>query len=129
MPLLELSFESGETSLDVRSFDVQESVSGLFTLSIRARSPNADLDLESIVGKGASFRIVSGLAYGRVPARLWTGVCNHIEQIQAEPTGLSTYHLRIVPTMWLLTQRRNHRIYQHVSIPDIADRILAEWSI
>ncbi len=129
MPLLELAFESGETSLDVRLFDVHESVSGLFSVSIRARSASPDLDLESIVGKKASFRIVSGVAFGRVQARLWTGVCNHIEQIQAEPTGLSTYHLRIVPTLWLLTQRRNHRLYQHLSIPDIADQILAEWSI
>jgi type VI secretion system secreted protein VgrG len=129
MPLLELTFESGETSLDVRRFDVHESVSGLFALSIRARSPNADLDLESIVGKKATFRIVSGLAYGRVPARYWTGVCSHIEQVQAETTGLSTYQLRIVPEMWLLTQRRNHRIHQHLSIPDIADVVLGEWNI
>ena len=129
MPLLELTFESGETSLEVRHFDVHESISALFTVSLRARSPNADLDLESIVGKSASFRIVNGLAFGRVPTRLWTGVCSHIEQIQAEPTGLSTYHLRIVPTLWLLTQRRNHRLYQHLSIPDIADEILGEWSV
>src|SRR5690349_8460848 len=105
MPLLELTFESGETSLDVRRFDVHEAVSGLFTVSIRARSPNPDLDLESIVGKKASFRIVSGLVYARVASRQWSGVCSHIEQLQAEPTGLSTYHLRIMPTLWLLTQR------------------------
>src|SRR5689334_1538148 len=110
MPLLELTLESGETSLDVRRFDVQESVSGLFSLSIRAFSPNADLDLESIVGKKASFRIVSGLAFAHAGSRLWTGVCSHIEQLQAETTGLSTYHLRIMPTLWLLTQRVNHRI-------------------
>jgi type VI secretion system secreted protein VgrG len=51
------------------------------------------------------------------------------EQVQAEPTGLSTYYLRIVPTLWLSTQRRNHRIYQHISIPDIIDKLLGEWSI
>jgi type VI secretion system secreted protein VgrG len=129
MPLLELAFESGETSLDVRRFDVHEAVSALFTVSIRARSPNAELDLESIVGKKAAFRVVSGLAFGGTPSRQWTGVCSHIEQIQAEPTGLSTYHLRIVPRLWLLTQRRNHRIFQHLSIPDIADELLGEWSI
>ena len=129
MPLLELTVDSKETSLDVRRFDVQESISGLFSLSVRARSPNADLDLESIVGKPASFRVVSGVAFARAGARFWTGVCSHIEQLQAETTGLSTYQLRIMPTLWLLTQRRNHRIYQHLTIPDIADKILAEWEI
>ena len=90
MSLLELTFESGEASLDVRRFDVQESISGLFSLSVRALSPNADVDLESIVGKKASLRIVSGVAFARAGARFWTGVCSHIEQIQAETTGLST---------------------------------------
>src|SRR5689334_18593978 len=128
MPVLELSFESGETSLEVRRFDVHEAVSSLFTVSIRARSPSAELDLESIVGKHASFKVTSGDAFGSAPTRQWSGVCSHIEQIQAEPTGLSTYHLRIVPLFWLLTQRRNHRIFQHLSIPDITDELLGEWS-
>src|SRR5262249_31940623 len=43
--------------------------------------------------------------------------------------GLSTYHLRIVPKIWLLTQRTNYRIYQHLKIPDIVDKLLKEWSI
>ena len=129
MSLLELTFESGETSLDVRRFDVQESISGLFSLSVRALSPNADIDLEAIVGKKASLRIVSGVVFARAGTRFWTGVCSHIEQTQAEPTGLSTYQLRIMPTLWLLTQRRNYRIYQHLTIPDIADKILSEWNI
>ena len=41
--------------------------------------------------------------------------------MQAEPTGLSSYYLRIVPTLWLCTQRRNYRVFQHLSIPDIVD--------
>ena len=66
-------------------------------------------------------------------ARLWTGICNYIEQVQSEitPRGttLSTYFLRIVPNVWLLTQRRNYRIFQHLSIPDIADKVFSEWAI
>ncbi len=37
--------------------------------------------------------------------------------------------MRLVPALWLLTQRRNHRIFQHLSIPDIVSRLLAEWNI
>jgi type VI secretion system secreted protein VgrG len=130
MALLELSFASGEDSLSVRRFSVHEVVSSLFTVSVWARSPQADLDLEALVGKPASFRIQSGLAFALLGGtRHWTGVCSYIEQIQPEPTGLSTYYLRIVPTMWLLTQRRNYRVFQHLSIPDIADRILSEWHV
>ena len=130
MPSLELAFASGDTSLAVRRFTVHESVSNLFTVSVWARSPDSGLDLESIVGQPASFRAVGGWKYAALGGtRYWSGVCSFIEQIQAEPTGASTYSLKIVPRLWLLTQRRNNRIFQHLSIPDIVDKILKEWSI
>ncbi len=130
MAVLELTFASGDDSFSVRRFSVHESVSGLFTINVWARTPNPDADLEGIVGKPASFRVVAGWAHAKLGgARLWTGVCSVIEQTQAEPTGLSTYVLRIVPKLWLLGQRRNYRIYQHIAIPDIIDKLLKEWSI
>lgn len=44
--------------------------------------------------------------------------------------GKSTYYLRIVPTLWLLTQRRNNKIFQRKwCVPEIVDEILAEWNI
>ncbi len=130
MPILELFFASGETSLSVRRFSVHEGVSSLFTVSVWARSPNQDIDLSVLVGDAAGLRVVSGMAHAAMGgARSWTGVCSYLEQVQAEPTGLATYYLRIVPTLWLLTQRKNHRIFQHKSIPDIVDAMLSGWSI
>ena len=130
MPLLELSFASGETSLSVRRFTAQEAISGLFAINVWARSPNQDLDLEALVGKSASLHVIGGWEFAALGGtRRWAGVCSHIEQVHAEPTGLSTYALRIVPELWLLTQRRGNRIYQHLSIPDITDKLLGEWGL
>jgi type VI secretion system secreted protein VgrG len=130
MPTLDLSFESGESSLSVRRFTVHEAISSLFTVSVWARSKNESIDLEGLVGKGAGLRIVAGYKWALGGgARYWTGICSYIEQVHAEPTGLSTYYLRIVPKLWLLTQRKGHRIYQHLSIPDIVDKLLGEWTI
>ena len=130
MSLFELTFASGETSLSVRRFSVHEAVSSLFQISVWARSPNPTLDFETIVGKAATLHVVNGLAFAtHGGARTWSGVCSYFEEIQAEPTGLSTYFLRIVPTLWLLGHRRDHRIFQRASIPDIIDIILGEWSI
>ncbi len=135
MPILELSFACGETSLSVRHFAVQEAVSSLFTVSVMARSESPGIDLEAIVGKPASLRVVSGWLYARLGgARLWSGIVSSIEQVHAvQPGGqgkeLSTYSLTIVPTLWLLTQRRNYKIFQHLSIPDIVDRVLDAWSV
>ncbi|APR87989.1 hypothetical protein A7982_13338 [Minicystis rosea] len=105
------------------------SASGPFTVSVWARSPSPYLDLESLIGKPGSFSVQSGLAYALRPTRRWNGVVSFIEQVQAEPTGLSTYHLRIAPTIWLLSHRQNHRVFQHKSIPDIVDQILGEWEV
>ncbi len=135
MSVLELSFEEGETSLSVRRFSVHEAVSSLFTVSIWARAENPSIDLEAIVGKQASLRIVSGQVFAlHGGSRFWTGVVSAIEQVQAVQSGvsakeLSTYSLRIVPTLWLLTQRRGYRTFQHITIPDIVDKLLGEWSI
>jgi type VI secretion system secreted protein VgrG len=128
MPLAVLSFDSGDTSLSVRSFRVEDAVSRPFTASVTAVSPN-QIDLETIVGRGAALALDAGFAGGRHDTRRWGGVCQHIEQVKAEPTGLSTYELRIKPTLWLLTQRRGYRVFQHLSIPDIVDRVLSPYAI
>jgi type VI secretion system secreted protein VgrG len=119
----------------VRRFSVHEAVSSLFTVSVWARSESPTIDLEGIVGQAASLRIVSGFLHARLGgARLWTGLVSSIEQVQAvQPQQgareLSTYAVRIVPDLWMLTQRRNYRIFQHKTIPDIIDALLGEWGV
>ena len=55
MAHLELTFESGDESLSVRSFRVEEGLNALFTVAITARSLNPDLDLASFVSQDAAF--------------------------------------------------------------------------
>ena len=129
MSQLKLTVASGD-DLSVRRFSSQESVSSLFAVSVWARSANPEVDLEAIVGKAASLQIVHGTRFtAGMGSRLWNGVCAYAEQVQAEPTGLSTYYVRIAPRLYLLTQRRNYRIFQHLNIPEIVDKILGEWGI
>ncbi len=73
MSRLELSFASKEDSLSVRRFAIREAMSDLFEVSVVARSPNDDIDLESIVGQPASLRITSGIAHARHRERCWSG--------------------------------------------------------
>jgi type VI secretion system secreted protein VgrG len=135
MPILELSFACGESSLSVRNFAVHEAISSLFMVNVVARSESPSIDLEPIIGQTASLKVVSGWAYARLGGtRLWSGVVSSIEQVQGVQLGqqgkeLSTYSMRIVPKFWLCTQRRNYKIFQHVSIPDIVDQLLGEWDI
>ena len=63
MPILELSFASKEDSLSVRHFAVREAISELFEVTVVARSPHDEIDLESIVGQGAGFALNSGVVH------------------------------------------------------------------
>jgi type VI secretion system secreted protein VgrG len=135
MSQLELSFASGESSLSVRRLTVQEGISVLFEVVVLARSEDPSINLEAIVGRAASLHALSGYVFAAFGgARMWTGIVAHAEQIQGLGPApgerpLSTYEFRIVPDLWLLTQRQGNRIYQHLAIPDIVDKLLAEWSI
>ncbi|MBK9264414.1 MAG: type VI secretion system tip protein VgrG [Polyangiaceae bacterium] len=135
MPILELSFACGESSLSVRHFSVHEAISSLFMVNVVARSESPSIDLEPIIGQTASLKVVSGWAHARLGGvRSWSGVVSTIEQVQAVQLGqqgkeLSTYSLRIVPKLWLCTQRRNYKIFQHQTIPDIVDQVLDEWDV
>ncbi|AKT41138.1 type VI secretion system Vgr family protein [Chondromyces crocatus] len=130
MRKLRLNFDGkGDATLESRAFSVQEGISEIFSLSVVAMSPSADVDLSALVGRPVVFEIESGAQHVSRWGRKWRGIVSNIEHVQTEVSdeGRSTYSVEIVPELWLLTQRRNYRIFQHVSIPDIVDEIFTEW--
>lgn len=136
MPSLAISFDQHGEALSIRRFVVQEEMSSLFSVSVWGYAPHDDLDLETFVGHAATFRVTSGMAFAAGGgSRQWTGVCQRMEHLSTESTGLSLYYVRIVPRLWLLTQKSNHRLFQHKNIPDMVDVLLdpmqieKEWRI
>jgi type VI secretion system secreted protein VgrG len=122
-PNLALTVASGAT-LDIRTFDVTERIAGLFEVALTAVSEDPDIDFEAILGQAARFAMYTG-AFERV----WSGICVRARQTRVEADGLSTYELTVAPKLWLLTQRRNTRVFQHLTEPDIARSLLREWGI
>jgi type VI secretion system secreted protein VgrG len=130
MPVLALAFESGLDTLSVRRFVARESLSSPFRVDVWAVSPDQDIDLRAIVGKRAELHVVHGTAHvAALGERTFRGVCSAMAQTRVEPTGLATYELTIVPAFALLGHRRDHRIFQHESAPDIVKEILDAWGI
>jgi len=121
---LSATIASGD-SLDVRQFLVSSEMSGLFEATVLALSDNADIDFEAVAGQPATLTLRWGLA----GARTISGIVRTFRQVHAEDRGASTYQWTIVPTLWLTTQRRNHRMFQLMSEVDIALKILGEWGI
>ncbi|MFO0553107.1 MAG: type VI secretion system tip protein TssI/VgrG [Polyangiaceae bacterium] len=135
MPFIDLTCSVG-SPFDVRRFSVRESISNTFVIEIVAVSEDPSIDLNTIAGNPASLKLESGFkALQTGGVRAWQGVCQHAEQTRGMLPSrdgtrvLSTYYLRIVPRLWLLSQRTGYRIFQHVSIPDIIDKLLGEWGV
>ncbi len=126
MANIEISFPGAPaTDLSVRYFDIAEGLSRPFEVMIVAASRDPDLDFEALIGTEARCRIDGGSC----GTRAWTGVCSFIDQIETEADGSSLYVFRVVPSLWLLGQRRNHRVFQHLSAPGIARALLREHRI
>lgn len=131
MSLLELSITGGP-ALRVHHFSIQENMSDMFEVTLVAHLDDPAVDLESLVGQPATFKIVAGTLYAQnMGTRCWKGIVRFVEQTHAQgkTSGLSSYYIQIVPDLYKLTQRTNHRIFQHLSIPDIVKRIFSEWGV
>jgi type VI secretion system secreted protein VgrG len=122
-PHLSVRVASGD-ALDVRHFSVEERMSTLFTVALVVLCQNENVDFDLIVGQPASFTLGHGLT-----ERTWTGIASHFYQLHAVEAGASTYQLTIVPSLWLATQRRNYRIFQQMTEPDVARKVLREWDV
>ncbi|MBL8741963.1 MAG: phage late control D family protein, partial [Myxococcales bacterium] len=110
-------------AIDVRHFDVSDRISSLFEIRLVVVSENPDIDFEAVIGQPMRFSLSAGTT------RTWTGVCSHMQQLRVEEHFLSTYEVTLVPALWFSAQRRNFRMFQHLSELDIVLKLLAEWEI
>lgn len=122
---LSLSVSTGD-QFDVRWFEVTEGLHELFRIEIEAVSGDPDIDFDTIMGQSARFLLQR--AEG-MPTRFWDGLVTSIRRVGIEQDHLSTYRVVIQPRLWLLTQSRNYRIFQHMSDPDIAASVLRDWGL
>ncbi len=120
----EEEFEPGHL-FSVRQFWAKDKIQAPFEIHVLAMSGDANVDLEAVVGVEARLSVTS--KYG--VWRGYSGIVRRAEQMKVEDDGESTYALTIVPLLWLLSQRRNYRIFQHATVREIVTKILAEWSI
>lgn len=125
--ITELAFADPHLALSVRNFHITDGLSELFDVRVVASHENPDLDLDAMVGRAAAFRLATHDE--TQPYAVWSGICAEVEQVRVEDSGVSIYELRITPNLWLATQRRNYRIFQHSSTVGIVSAILADWGI
>ncbi|MEP7120228.1 MAG: hypothetical protein ABJE95_04920 [Byssovorax sp.] len=90
----------------------------LLEVTLTARSPHADIDLESITGRSAGFRIGVGADPGRAAGRAYDWICRDIRMVRVERQRARRGRKR----GWL--QRRRHhfeREPEHRRLVVVAD--------
>ncbi|MEO7328570.1 MAG: type VI secretion system tip protein TssI/VgrG [Minicystis sp.] len=119
-----------DAAFRVLRFSLRERMNEPFSLSIVAGSLHPDLDLDGMILQPASFSLDAGWSFVRDGgARAFTGVCAFVEQLSAEPAGMSLYALRLMPRLGLLGLRRGYRMFQHATIPAILGELLGELDV
>ena len=111
----------GSPDFAVYAFYGLERISSPYTFTIDLASPFASARIDELIGREASLSISDRSG----ASRLVHGLIREMQQLHT--ANLRTfYRCVLVPRLWFLGLRRNHRIFQHASVPEIITRILGE---
>ncbi|MEQ8766041.1 MAG: type VI secretion system tip protein TssI/VgrG [Planctomycetota bacterium] len=102
-----------------------EGLSRLFQLDALVLAEGEPIDPSQLIGQNVT--IALDLESGQ-ERRFLNGMVARLGQGGADERFI-TYRLTIVPFVWLLTQRRDCRIYQHLSVTGIAEQIFEELGV
>ncbi|MEZ5666433.1 MAG: type VI secretion system tip protein TssI/VgrG [Alphaproteobacteria bacterium] len=117
-----LSVESplGADVLLISGFSGTEGLSQLFDFRLDLLSATTDITPDKLLGKSVTVKIDRP---GGDP-RYFNGVVRRFAPGAMGARGLRSYVADIVPTLWLLTQTADHKIFQEKTAKDIIEDVL-----
>lgn len=118
------TFESSGCSEELRVLSVTgtEAISELFRFSLELACLDPMIDLDAVVGQPASLTIASPES-----TRTIYGIVSRFEQSVAGG-DYTPYAAEFVPTVWLLTQHYDSRIFQRRTTQVIIDQVLTDYA-
>jgi len=108
----------GKDVLMVQALNGEEGISHLFHFTLDLVSTERSLDFDAIVGRPVSVRLA------RVDGsdRHFSGIVSRFSQGATTPE-FTTYRAEVVPWTWLLTRTSNCRVFQHLTVPAIIEKV------
>lgn len=103
----------------VSRYELKEALSELFELTLELVIADAALDMKGIVGQPVRVGFKDEPFHQQIE-----GIVRRARQLSAEPTGASRYEIIVVPSLWLTTRRKDHRIFQDLSVIEIVGQVL-----
>jgi type VI secretion system secreted protein VgrG len=130
----ELRVDELDAVLDVLTFTGEEQLSRPSIYIIEFTSTTQDISAERMLGKPARFtlhtasnllpKVMRGLPVPTIePLRTLRGVVTGFKCLSASRDE-ARYEITLEPRMALLSRGKQYRLYQHLSVPEIVDRIL-----
>jgi type VI secretion system secreted protein VgrG len=119
--ILQVITPLGPDTLLLVGFSGREAISQLYSFHLDLIAENKrEIAFDKLLGQAVAVSLV--LPNGK--ARYFQGICSRFAQ-GSRDADFTHYEMEIVPQPWLLTQRSQSRIFQHVSVPDILKKVLA----
>ncbi len=108
------------TTFGVAEFTGNDSISSPYDFTISLRSPRGDISADEMINKQATLYIFREGEY--FP---YSGIVSEFKFLGTS-TDYSTYSVRLVPRLWLLSLNFNTRVFQKMSVPDIIEEVLKD---
>lgn len=125
----ELSIDTplGTDVLLLTKFTGDESLSSPFQYELEMLSEKPDIDFSDILGKNVSVSLsaLTGSLSAASAVRYFNGYISRFEQTHSEG-NIYFYHATMVPWLWFLTRRRDCRIFQKQTVPQIVQQIFSD---
>jgi type VI secretion system secreted protein VgrG len=106
-------------------FTGQEAISQLFSFQLDLLAENkTPIAFDKLLGQ----KVTVNLTLPSGKKRAFSGICNRVSEGARDHT-FTAYRMEVVPKLWFLTRRAQSRIFQHLSVPDILKKVLAELEV
>ena len=115
--------DPGAGVLLVEAFAADDAVDAVGARDVIALSTNAHIDLRDVLGQPATLAI--SLPDGT--RTTFNGGVTQAAMLGSEG-GLARYRLRLTPWSWRLTQGRNSRVWQDMTIVEIVDAVFGDYA-
>ena len=119
----DFSFRAGDLEihdLAVVQFRATEAISELFHVKLDLASEDGEIELDKVVGRPGVLRILSP---NEDHDRFINGIVKRFEYM-GQGVRFHRYECELVPLAWLLGLRKQCRIFQEMSVPDIIKQVV-----
>ncbi|KPA12585.1 type VI secretion protein VgrG [Candidatus Magnetomorum sp. HK-1] len=118
------TFKTNSGDFSVLAFEGQEKISQPYQYAIQLISTDDNIDLDGLIKKRACLIIQN--PDGK--QRYVNGVIGQIALVEIA-VNHAKYQIELFPMLWLLGYRRQTRIFQQMSVPDIIKKVLDDAGI